>query len=81
MGSDKGRECVPTNYAIIQGALASDEYSAAGRATCGWWLRSPGHESIDAAFVFYDGFVNEYGIYVNCDVIAVRPALWINLDP
>lgn len=84
LGSEKGRECVPTDYAIVQGALASDEYSASGRATCVWWLRSLGHESIDAPVVFNDGFVNNYdnyGIYVNDGHNAVRPALWINLDP
>ena len=79
--SDEARKCAPTAYAKAQGAYTSDSYkTASGAATCWWWLRSPGLTQSCAALVCSGGSVNYYGdivIYVN---VAVRPALWINLD-
>lgn len=46
---------------------------------CCWWLRSPGDRSDLAADVFLDGSVSYHGGFVDGD-IAVRPALWINLE-
>lgn len=77
--SNDARKCAPTDYAIAQGAWTSDSYKTGGRATCWWWLRSPGLSSSNAASVNYDGSVNDYGSGVNFDRDAVRPALWINL--
>ena len=46
----------------------------------GWWLRSPGEDSIDAMCVTPDGAVNIGGDRVYYDIIwCVRPALWLNL--
>lgn len=46
-----------------------------------WWLRSPGYNSILAAFVYFDGSVSNFGDCVYLDYFAVRPALHIsNLD-
>lgn len=45
---------------------------------CWWWLRSPGFESLYAAYVSNDGSVYNYGDFVNVDTYAVRPALIIN---
>lgn len=77
--SDEARRCAPTDYAIAQGA---DD-----RATCWWWLRSPGKDPFDAAYIAYHAAVisdiggvdyDGFDVYVNgC---AVRPALWITLD-
>ena len=45
-----------------------------------WWLRSPGCESIKAAFVFNHGnALFTYGDWVTNGFIAVRPILWIEL--
>ncbi|NMC57168.1 MAG: hypothetical protein GYA50_08115 [Eubacteriaceae bacterium] len=41
-----------------------------------WWLRSPGLDGEDAAFVTSDGNIDYSGMR-NC---AVRPAIWIKLD-
>ena len=79
--SDEARKCAPTAYAKAQGAYTSDSYkTASGAATCCWWLRSPGYYQYYAALVFDDGSVYYYGNYVRSASVAVRPALWINLD-
>ena len=72
--SDDARQCEPTDYAVANGAYESDS------GDCWWWLRSPGDSQYDAAGVYGDGSVSHYGDYVDCDIDAVRPALWINLD-
>ncbi len=74
--TDEERKCVPTAYAIAQGAYTS---SVGGKGTCLWWLRSPGGIQRSAADVGYDGSVRHHGYYVHSDGVAVRPALWINL--
>ena len=79
--SDNARKCAPTAYAKAQGAWASDDdKTASGEATCQWWLRSPGYTQDSAAFVNFVGDVNEGGHYVINDHVAVRPALWIDLN-
>lgn len=70
--SDSARQCKPTDYAVANGAW--------GSGNCWWWLRSPGRDQITAAYVGADGDVDVYGISVNIDDIAVRPALWIDLN-
>ena len=45
---------------------------------CWWWLRSPGHDNCNAAFVCKDGCVDVDGRSV-CSEGGVRPALWLNL--
>ena len=71
--SDRDRQCEGTAYCYEHGAFrASNGY-------CWWWLRSPGFTSGLAAFVLYDGSVHDYGMDVDHDYSAVRPALWINL--
>lgn len=79
------RQCKPTAYAIADGAYVNDS-----NGNCWWWLRSPGYNQDYVANVGSDGGVRELGIsgggvsvggrYVHYDDIAVRPALWINLD-
>ncbi len=83
--SDKARKCAPTAYAIAQGAWTEDSNKVDGKATCYWWLRSPGYESNRAADVNRDGSVSNVGSgvsggsYVYFDREGVRPALWVNL--
>jgi tetratricopeptide (TPR) repeat protein len=77
--TDELRKCVPTAYAIEQGAYTSDNYTSGGKATCWWWLRSPGSSQLDASNVSTDGSVDFGGIFVGYSGDCVRPALWINL--
>ena len=77
--SDEARMCVPTAYAIANGAWTGS-YNVDGKSTCWWWLRSPGlHRSL-AAHVNFDGGVSSLGHSVLDDCDCVRPALWIDLD-
>ena len=78
--SDKERMCVPTAYAIANGAYTSDSYTKGGAATCWWWLRSPGRSQSSAAGVGRGGGVLGIGGNVSNDDGCVRPAIWIDLD-
>ena len=64
--SNEARKCAPTAYAEAQGVWTSDTYKTpSGAATCWWWLRSPGSNQDEAAGVYVDGSVGEYGRNVN----------------
>ena len=43
-----------------------------------WWLRSPGKENKDAAFVYPDGVIKSSGYIVSYTAYSVRPALRIS---
>lgn len=72
--SDEDRVGKNTAYAKAQGAY---DNHGAGR----WWLRSPGDDQHDAAYVYSDGSVirNGGGGLVHNGRLAVRPALWLDL--
>ena len=78
--SDEARMCVPTAYAIANGAYTNDNYRVDGEASSWWWLRSPGGVQGDAACVSYVGGVRSSGVHVSSDIVCVRPAMWIYLD-
>lgn len=78
--TDEARKCVPTEYAIDQGAYTSDSYTKNGEGTCWWWLRSPGYDQGYAAYVCLDGGISGRGDTVYYGNDAVRPALWIDLE-
>ncbi len=81
--SNDERKCVPTDYAVSQGANTSRFYIAQGKSVCNWWLRTPGSSSIAAATVGIGGFVDNFGSVVdtsNCGKVCVRPAMWIDLE-
>ena len=78
--SDEARMCIPTEYAISNGVSTSDEYTKDGKATCSWWLRSPGCSELYAARVYGDGDVDWFGGGVGGYDRAVRPAMWITID-
>ena len=78
--SDEARKCVPTEYAISNGAYTSDSYTKGGKATCWWWLRSPGFNLYNAADVEVGGDVSEDGGSAYSSADAVRPAMWITID-
>ena len=44
-----------------------------------WWLRSPGSININASFVNFNGEIVYSGNCMFSTLIAVRPALWLNL--
>lgn len=71
--SDSARQCQGTAYCYAQGAYKTN------KGNCWWWLRSPGLNSKHAALVQGSGSVYNSGITVDGGIIAVRPALWINL--
>lgn len=75
--SDSTRQCQGTAYCYAQGAYKT------GNGNCKWWLRSPVYSGL-TAYVYDGNLENYYGKYscrVDNDDIAVRPALWINLEP
>ena len=67
-----------TDYAESRGAWTntSPQYDGNGY----WWLRSPGYSSYGAADVSYDGYVHDYGNYVNYNYYGARPAFNFNLE-
>ena len=71
---DNSRECKPTDYTVANGV------SKYKNGKCSWWLRSPGVTQSHASIVSVGGVVYGYGNLVSLDSVAVRPALWINLD-
>lgn len=73
--TNKARMCKPTDYAVSNGAYVNDN-----NGNCMWWLRSPGYSQGFVAIVDDDGDVYEYGSLVYRNDLAVRPALWINLN-
>lgn len=79
--SDSTRQCQGTAYCYAQGAYKT------GNGNCKWWLRSlssPHSFNFDNRYAFYvfsHGKVSREGSSADYDRIAVRPALWINLEP
>lgn len=67
--------CQGTAYCFAQGA--QHDYALC----CSWWLRSPGSSFRTARYVSDSGSISGYSCSVDDDTIAVRPALWINLEP
>ncbi|MCR5323813.1 MAG: DUF6273 domain-containing protein [Lachnospiraceae bacterium] len=85
---DENRRCAATGYAIARGVSTFSSYKTKdGENSCYWWLRSPGYYANFAASVHFDGDVNYFGTNVRdyADGFfvgnAVRPALYINLNP
>ena len=73
--SDSARQCKPTDYAVANGASVNSN-----SGNCWWWLRSPGNSQNSAAGVDTYGVVRGNGGNVNLDFVAVRPAMWIDLN-
>ena len=78
-GSNEVRKCVPTEYAKANGAYTRSSYTKNGVPTCWFWLRSPGIDQDNAAFVSRDGSVGFGGYGVTIDDGCVRPAVWVNI--
>lgn len=72
--TDRERQCYLTQYAISQGV----EMIAFGSGH--WWLRSPGNYCERVATVSYNGYLYTHGLYAIDDFLAVRPAMWIDIN-
>ncbi|MBO7515967.1 MAG: hypothetical protein J6T47_10130, partial [Lachnospiraceae bacterium] len=70
---DSTRVLRGTPYCI---AHAEKDYDG----NCFWWLRSPGEIPMKAANVDYEGATCEFGNTIWLEM-AVRPAMWITLEP
>lgn len=80
------RRCAPTSYAISKETYKydgddGDYLTDEGLQACWWWLRSPGEMENQAAMVFLNGEILNYGDMVDYFNYAVRPAIYINLNP
>ena len=78
--SDETRACEPTAYVVAKDAYVDDE-----NGNCQWWLRTPGFAQNRADFIFHDGAVSVNGnevddSFLGYNYVAVRPALWVNLE-
>ena len=76
--NDEARMCVPTDFAVANGAWTSSVYKVNGRKTGAGWLRSPGCNQSYGAIVDGDGSRGYYTVSYDGNVI--RPALWVNLN-
>lgn len=70
---ESARKCEPTDYASQQGIIFKDIYGY-----CSWRLRSPGHDSYRAAYIYNDGSDENYG-YDVYDDLAIRPCIRVRL--
>ena len=75
--NDAMRVCALTDYAVAKGAFTSDA-TVDGKPAATWWLRSPGKNQFSAAGVLFDGGC--ISGTVDSDYMAVRPAIWIDLE-
>lgn len=71
--SDEERICMPTAYAVQNGAYTNDDSGA-----CTWWLRSPDYYRGIASYVDDEGSISSG--YVFPESYCIRPALWVNLE-
>lgn len=72
--SGNARKCQPTKYAVAKGAYAD----SVGNGY--WWLRSPGKNRSDSTGILESGAIEESLGRVIWSDVAVRPAIWINID-
>lgn len=74
--SDSDRVCFPTIYAFAKNSNIVNT----GGMCCWWWLRSPGSNCNRAADVNPSGSLDCDGLNVDFSSVAVRPAIWVELD-
>ena len=78
--TNRERQCVPTAYSVAHGVDESNKYIVNSKGCCWWWLRSPGGYSDYAAGIYTNGDVDSLGCNADYYSVAVRPALWVELD-
>ncbi|MBR6299259.1 MAG: hypothetical protein IKR36_00005 [Clostridia bacterium] len=74
------RKCLPTEYALAQGAFTDPYERINGNPAGIWWLRSPGRTQKDAAHVSSTGSCNSYSSVSFMDSYMIRPAMWVSLE-
>ena len=72
--SDDDRICIPTDFAVAQGALQDSV-----RGSCQWWLRT-NTGTVGAFQVSTAGSIGSLSTIVNAESIAIRPCMWVDLD-
>ena len=75
---NEDRKCIPTDYALANGIYTSTEEKD-GKATCGWFLRTPGIGPIVTSYVLKDGSIDNSGGFVTWKDVGVRPVMWVNV--
>lgn len=73
--SPEDRICVPTESALTKDIWLDEE-----TGNCRWWLRSPGNQQNSAENAWENGELGDHS-YVNYARHAVRPVIWINIEP
>ena len=76
---DTARRSTNTAYVASGGKLGKNGMNGVGEADF-WWLRSPGDISSRAALVLSQGNLRTWGIVVDTQSVAVRPALNVDLS-
>jgi len=69
------RVCTATEFSITRGAE-----NASHSVGC-WWLRTIGAESAYVAIVKWDGEIDTHGFHSHYSECAVRPAMWVRVEP
>lgn len=78
MTTYESRMCLPTEYAVAQGAWVSSKYTIDGKPCTWWWLRTPGYYRSCASSVRTRGTITSNRVYDNSG--AVRPAIWVDIN-
>ena len=81
-GPEEALVCTASAYAHEHGV---DVYG--DNSTCYWWLRTPGYRTNTVCTVASNGYVNDFGDYVNNygynedegRNFGIRPAIWIEV--
>ncbi len=74
--SDKSRICLPTAYAVKNGA-----YEVYEGGPCWWWLRTPGYSPMTncAAYINDKGVIKNLGGEIDTKDNGVRPVIWVDV--
>ena len=75
--SNADRVAEPTAYAKAQGLYVSKKKTAVSNS-CWWWLRSPGLDPSNAAYVGTNGDIS-YAGFMYISGAGLRPAVWVDL--
>ena len=73
--SNTERVCEATAYTVANGAFV---WESSAPYYCGWWLRTSGKDLSRVADVNTSGGIVVRGEEIYLDIIAVRPAMWID---
>lgn len=76
---NNSRMCIPTDFAIKNGAYTSSIYNVDGRGCCWWWLRTLGYTPYRATNINADGSIGMDGNMMNFIDRGVRPCVWVRL--